>query len=106
MRAKVAREIFGADWRPDRPLEFGDGLLNTLIHGGIADFAQAAMKFIMYAELSPDLTFLLTKVGCGIAGYDEKLIMDLFATAPANVILPEGWTRKDELTLLESDSDA
>jgi hypothetical protein len=34
---------------------------------------------------------VLTKVGCGIAGFTEDEIRPLFKNAPANVILPEDW---------------
>lgn len=67
---------------------------------GMAAFANAAQRFTLYAELTPDLTFLLTKVGCGIAGYDEKIVMDLFKAAPVNVIRPEGWLEFDARPLL------
>jgi hypothetical protein len=39
----------------------------------------------------PELTFLLTKVGCGIAGYSEDEMRELFSDAPTNVRKPEGW---------------
>jgi hypothetical protein len=51
----------------------------------------AVEKFIAYATLSHDITFMLTKVGCGIAGHDEDKVMTLFADAPVNVIRPKGW---------------
>lgn len=43
------------------------------------------------ASSHPELKFLLTKVGCGIAGYSEEDIKPLFKNAPSNVIKPEGW---------------
>lgn len=42
----------------------------------------------------PELTFLVTKVGCGLAGFPEKFMQDTFASGgptPNNVVLPEGW---------------
>lgn len=39
----------------------------------------------------PALTFYVTKIGCGIAGYSEEEIKPLFADMPANVIKPKGW---------------
>jgi hypothetical protein len=98
--AAYANKHFGLRWGVGEGLSGKTYALPTM--EGIAAFAQAAMKFQMYAELSPDLTFLLTKVGCGIAGYDEKLIMDLFANSPANVILPEGWDRTGELEIKDA----
>lgn len=47
--------------------------------------------FYRCARAHPELTFLLTKVGCGIAGYLESYMKSLFANAPANVIKPEDW---------------
>lgn len=38
-----------------------------------------------------DKIFLLTKVGCGLAGYPEELMRGLFANPPANLILPLDW---------------
>jgi hypothetical protein len=58
---------------------------------GTSLMAEAVDRFIGYAELSHDLTFLLTKVGCGIAGYPEEEVMEMFAGAPVNVIRPKGW---------------
>ena len=52
-------------------------------------------SFLDTAEENPHLTFLLTKVGCGLAGYDEEYIKSVFREYhpewPANVIKPEGW---------------
>ncbi len=43
------------------------------------------------AELRPQLEFLLTKVGCGLAGFDEGTMRALFNNPPNNLILPEDW---------------
>ena len=43
------------------------------------------------ARALPEKIFLLTKVGCGIAGYDEKSMKSLFINAPENIIKPEYW---------------
>jgi hypothetical protein len=48
-------------------------------------------RFLRYAESHPSLTFHLTKVGCGLAGFDEQVISALFKDAPRNVIRPRGW---------------
>jgi len=39
----------------------------------------------------PELSFLLTKVGCGLAGYPEELMQILFTDPPENLVLPLGW---------------
>jgi hypothetical protein len=96
--ALYAMQHFGLKWGQAEGLSGQTYALPTM--EGMASFAQAALRFQMYAELTPDLTFLLTKVGCGIAGYDEKLVMDLFKAAPVNVIRPEGWLEFDARPLL------
>ena len=49
--------------------------------------------FIAYAKEHPGLHFEVTKVGCGLAGYQEHDIAPLFRDAPQNCHLPEGWRR-------------
>jgi hypothetical protein len=44
--------------------------------------------FIGYAEHHPELTFRLTHIGCGLAGYAPEQIAPMFDSAPVNVILP------------------
>lgn len=44
----------------------------------------------------PQLRFLLTKVGCGIAGYPESVMRALFGRAPRNLVLPEDWRQQIE----------
>ena len=50
--------------------------------------------FIRYAERHPDLMFEVTRIGCGIAGFTDAQIAPLFASAPANCQLPDGWREK------------
>lgn len=44
--------------------------------------------FLIFARRNPDLTFRLTPIGCGLAGYKPADIAPLFADAPRNVVLP------------------
>ncbi len=48
-------------------------------------------KFVRFAEAHPELEFLVTQVGCGLAGYQPKEIASLFFAnkIPDNVSLPE-----------------
>ena len=48
-------------------------------------------RFIAYVERNPHEHFFVTKVGCGLAGYNEEQILPLFREAPWNCTLPEGW---------------
>lgn len=44
-------------------------------------------RFVAYAQAHPDSRFLLTKIGCGLAGFSERDIAPLFESAPVNVVL-------------------
>ena len=48
-------------------------------------------EFIEHAKNSPNDTFQVTKIGCGLAGYKERDIAPMFKGAPDNCVLPEGW---------------
>ncbi len=48
-------------------------------------------RFIEYAIENPGLTFRVTRVGCGLAGYADKQIAPMFAKAPSNCELPDYW---------------
>ncbi|AWB24732.1 hypothetical protein DA075_06670 [Methylobacterium currus] len=49
------------------------------------------IRFLQLAHDRPDLTFFVTRIGCGHAGYHDDEISPFFATAPDNCILPAGW---------------
>lgn len=50
-------------------------------------------EFITYAGAHPELTFYVTPVGCGLAGYTHEEISPMFKHAPVNCLLPAGWRK-------------
>lgn len=50
-------------------------------------------EFLRYARSCDTEQFLVTRIGCGLAGYTDAQIAPMFAEAPVNCILPEGWRR-------------
>lgn len=55
-------------------------------------FIEAAVeRFKEFARTHPEMTFQVTRVGCGLAGYDATQIAPMFQGAPDNCTLPEGW---------------
>ena len=46
-------------------------------------------RFIKFATEHPELTFELTPIGCGLAGYQPRDIGPMFADAPPNVKKPK-----------------
>ena len=53
-------------------------------------------EFILFAKSNPQLTFLVTEIGCGLAGYSPKDIAPLFKEAKdvENIKLPHRFLRK------------
>ncbi len=52
---------------------------------------QYVEAFVKFAKLNPEMKFEVTRIGCGLAGYDDQDIAPMFRTAPDNCILPVGW---------------
>jgi hypothetical protein len=50
-------------------------------------------RFIEFAEENAGMTFRVTRVGCGLAGYKDDDIAPMFADAPANCLFPPEWSR-------------
>jgi hypothetical protein len=50
-------------------------------------------EFIEFAMGNQNLTFLVTRIGCGIAGFTDEEISPLFEKAHdvENIVLPAGW---------------
>lgn len=46
-------------------------------------------EFLTYARANPNLTFKLTAIGCGLAGYKPEQIAPMFHLAPVNVHKPQ-----------------
>lgn len=57
----------------------------------IEDVRAHVASFLAFARRRTDLTFAVTRVGCGLAGFTDEQIAPLFADAPGNCELPDGW---------------
>lgn len=59
----------------------------------LEDIGRHVAAFISFAQIRPDLTFRVTRVGCGLAGFKDEEIAPLFrgALGLSNVRLPKGW---------------
>lgn len=53
--------------------------------------SQYINGFIKFSKLNSDIKFIVTRIGCGFAEYEDSQIAPLFNDAPANCILPVGW---------------
>ena len=87
--AWYAYKNFGAEWGVGEGLTGRTYALPTM--EGAASLKHAVEHFTACAKNHPELTFLVTAVGCGIAGYTPQEVAPLFKEALAleNVYLPE-----------------
>lgn len=90
--ARVAYERFGAIWGQGVGLQ-GQSYGIPTMHGGIDAIKPYVDEFIEFAKNHTEYTFLVTKIGCGIAGFKEEEIAPLFANAVSvdNIVLPESF---------------
>jgi hypothetical protein len=87
--ARFALDRFGAVWGQSEGLQGQSYGIDTM--SGLVEFEAQAARFVAFARSRPDLRFLVTEVGCGIAGYAPREVAGFFAGAPDNVVLPESF---------------
>lgn len=97
--ARVAVERFGAVMGQGVGLQ-GQSYAIPTMQGGPNTILPYVEEFIQFAQQHPELTFLVTKIGCGIAGFTPADIAPLFAGAVEveNIHLPEDFWK--ELVLI------
>lgn len=68
-------------------------LCHTAMQGGIDTIRPYVDDFITYANQHPEKLFLVTRIGCGIAGFTDEQIAPLFKSAIEmdNVAIPNRW---------------
>lgn len=87
--ARAARLHFGAVMGQGVGLQGRSYAIPTM-QGGPETIKPYVDDFILFAKQHPELTFLVTPIGCGIAGFHARDIAPLFASAidVENIILP------------------
>ncbi|MGN0821488.1 MAG: hypothetical protein ACI4OX_06920 [Akkermansia sp.] len=78
--ARVAHERFGAIWVQETGLQ-GQCYVIPIMHGGIREIAPYVDQFAADAAAHPELRFLVTRIGCGIAGFQDEDIAPLIDRA-------------------------
>ena len=88
--AKIAYRSFGAEWGKGIGL-YGKSYAIPTMQGGVETIRPYVDEFIQFAIENPHLVFLVTRIGCGIAGFRDEEIAPLFIDAidVGNIILPE-----------------
>ena len=88
--ARAAYNKFGAIWGQGVGMQ-GQSYAIPTMQGGVETIAPYVDEFIEYAKNHPDKRFLVTEIGCGIAGFAPEEIAPLFAKAVDvdNITLPQ-----------------
>jgi len=91
--ARLAMDRFGAVWGQGVGLQ-GQCYAIPTMQGGVETIIPYVDEFISFAKTNSHLTFLVTKIGCGIAGFTEEEIAPLFKDAidVENIVLPREFT--------------
>lgn len=87
--ARVAYQKFGAQWGKGVGMQ-GKCYAIPTMHGGVDVIKPYVDEFIEFALSNKEYTFLVTRIGCGIAGFSANEIAPLFAKAinAENILLP------------------
>jgi hypothetical protein len=91
--AKLAYNKFGAEWGngvgmqgQSYAIPTKDFDIRTLSLDIIKHYVD---EFMETAKYNPSINFLVTQIGCGLAGYSPKEIAPLFRGHTDNIILPQ-----------------
>lgn len=95
--ARFAHQHYGAEWG----VGFGlagqsfaiptkDAEIETLPLMAVGSYVR---KFLAFAREHSHMNFLVTRIGCGLAGYTDAEIAPFFRGAPDNVFLSAAFLR-------------
>ena len=92
--AWVAYRQFGAVMGQGVGLQ-GQSYAIPTMQGGVETIAPYVTAFIAFAKAHPELFFYVTRIGCGIAGFQDDEIAPLFADALGvdNICLPASFVK-------------
>lgn len=92
--ALIAYKNFGAIWGQGVGMQ-GQCYGIPTMHGGVDAIKPYVDEFFNYASQHKEYTFLVTRIGCGIAGFIDSEMAPLFARAAdmENVHLPLSFWR-------------
>jgi hypothetical protein len=92
-----ARKVYGAEYGVGRgrtgdayALPTKDRFIQSL---PLETIRANVEEFLAYARANPELEFLVTRVGCGLAGYKDEQIAPMFRGHPKNCVMPDLWKK-------------
>lgn len=88
--ARVANIKFGAEWGVGVGLT-GQSYAIPTMQGGVETIRPYVDELIEFANQHQNMKFLVTRIGCGIAGFKDEEIAPLFrkAVSVSNIYLPQ-----------------
>ena len=89
--AATAVHKFGAKMGQAEGLQGQSYAINTM--DSEDEMFKQIERFLKFAEDHQELTFLVTEIGCGIAGYSPEQIAPHFKDHSKNVILPDSFAQ-------------
>ena len=92
--ARIAYNRFGAVWGQGVGLQ-GQCYAIPTMQGGVETIKPYVDEFIKFARQHQEYKFLVTRIGCGIAGFKDEDIAPLFKDAleVENIILPHEFVK-------------
>jgi hypothetical protein len=88
--ARIAMDKWGAIWGQGVGLQ-GQTYAIPTMQGGVETIRPYVDQFVSFAKEHPEFTFLVTEIGCGIAGFTPSDMAPLFKSAAEveNIYLPQ-----------------
>lgn len=92
--ARAAYDKFGAIWGQGVGLQ-GQSYAIPTMQGGVETIKPYVDEFIAFAKQHQEYMFLVTLIGCGIAGFRVSDMAPLFkdALAVENILLPKAFVK-------------
>jgi hypothetical protein len=92
--AYIAYRSFGAIMGQGVGLQ-GQSYAIPTMQGGVKTIKPYVDEFVAFAEQHPEYKFLVTRIGCGIAGFANEQMAPLFQEAlnVENIILPKEFVK-------------
>lgn len=57
------------------------------------EIKSGVVRFLEFAKAHAEMKFVVTRIGCGLAGYTDEQIGPFFSNSPHNCTLPKEWTK-------------
>lgn len=93
--ALTAYQLHGAIWGQGEGLQGNSYGLPTkglkISYMPLPEVATHVQRFLDFAAQSPELGFQITRVGCGLAGFDDSEIAPMFTASPKNCFFDIKW---------------